>query len=122
MDDPVILLYCYTVQPQGTGLTRPVFVTVMVDIPPVLKKGALRATGVSTEMIPNRSSAGRCEPGDRSGLVGPQNKTEQPVLLGLDVDQVGTAPSGPVGPDIMMDRIQPLGQYRTRRPVGTDSE
>ena len=91
---------CYTeeVQPQGTGLTRPVFVTVMVDSPPVLKKGALRATGVSTEMIPNRSSAGRCEPGDRSGLVGPHNKTEQPVLLGLDVDQVGTAPSGPVGP------------------------
>ena len=118
---------CYTeeVQPQGTGLTRPVFVTVMVDSPPVLKKGALRATGVSTEMIPNRSSAGRCEPVDRSGLVGPQNKTEQPVLLGLDVDQVGTAPSGPVGPDIMMDRIQPVaegpvGQYRTRRPVGTE--
>ena len=64
---------CYTeeVQPQGTGLTRPVFVTVMVDSPPVLKKGALRATGVSTGMIPNRSSAGRCESVDRSGLVGP---------------------------------------------------
>ena len=59
---------------------------------------------------------------DRSGLVGPQNKTEQPVLLGLDVDQVGTAPSGP---DIMMDRIQPVaegpvGQNRTHRPVGTE--
>ena len=38
-------------QPQGTGLTRPVFVTVMVDSTPVLKKGAVRATGVSTEMI-----------------------------------------------------------------------
>ena len=39
---------CYTeeVQPQGTGLTRPVFVTIMVDSPPVLKKRALRATGV----------------------------------------------------------------------------
>ena len=45
---------CYTeeVQSQGTGLTRPVFVTVMADSPPVLKKVALRATGVSTEMIP----------------------------------------------------------------------
>ena len=64
---------CYTkeAQPQETGLDRPVFVTVMVDSTPVLKKGALRATGVSTEMIPNMSSAGRCEPGDRSGLVGP---------------------------------------------------
>ena len=118
---------CYTeeVQPQGTGLTRPVFVTVMVDSPPVLKKGALRAIGISTEMIPNMKSAGRREPVDRSGLVGPQNRTEQSVLLGLDVDHVGTAPSGPVGPDFMMDRIQPVaegpvGQNRTRRPVGTE--
>ena len=104
---------CYTkeVQPQGTGLTR-VFVTVMVDSPPVLKKGALRATGVSTEMIPNMSSAGRCEPEDRSGLVGPQNKTEQPVLLGLVADQSGTAPAGPVGPDIRMDRFQPVVEGR----------
>ena len=114
---------CYTeeIQSQGTGLTRPVFVTVMADSPPVLKKVALRATGVSTEMIPIISSAGRWEPVDRSGLVGPQNKTEQPVLLGLDVDQVGTAPVGPVGPDMMMDRIQPaVGLNSTRRPVGTE--
>ena len=113
------------VRSQGTGLTRPVFVTAMADSPPVLKKGALRATGVSTEMIPIMSSAGRCEPVDRSGLVGPQNKTEQPVLLGLNVDQVGTAPAGPVGADIMMDRIQPVaegpvGLNSTRRPVGTE--
>ena len=107
---------CYTeeVQPQGTGLTRPVFVTVMVDSPPVLKKGAVRATGVSTKMIQIMNSAGRCEPVDRSGLVGPQSKTEQPVLLGLHADQVGNAPAGPVGPDIMMDRIQPVAQG----PVG----
>ena len=86
--------YMKEVQPQGTGLTRPVFVTVMVDSPPVLKKGALRATGVSTERIPIMSSAGRCEPEDRSGLVGPQDKTEQPVLLGSDADQSGTTPAG----------------------------
>ena len=93
---------CYTeeVQPQGTGLTRPVFATVMVDSPPVLKKGAVRATGVSTEMTQIRDSAGRCEPVDRSGLVGPQSKTEQPVLLGLDADRVENAPAGPVGPDM----------------------
>ena len=54
---------CYTeeVQSQGTGLTRPVFVTVMEYSPTVLKKGALRATGVSTDMIPIMSSAGRRE-------------------------------------------------------------
>ena len=112
---------CYTkeVQPQGTGLTRPVFFTVMVDSPPVLKKGALRATGVSTERIPNMISAGRCEPEDQSGLVGPQNKTEQPVLLGSDADQSGTAPAGPVGHDIRMVE-GPVGRNSTHRPVGTE--
>ena len=39
-----------------------------------------------------------------------------------DADQVGTVPAGP---DIIIDRIQPVaegpvGQYSTRRPVGTD--
>ena len=62
------------------------------------------------------NSAGRREP------VDPQNKTEQPVLLGLDADQVGNAPAGPVGPDIMMNRIQPVahgpvGQNNTGHPV-----
>ena len=119
--------FCYTeeVQSQGTGLTRPVFVTAMEYSSPVLEKGAIRAAGVSSEMIPTRSSAGRRKPVDRSGLVGPQNKTDQPVLTGSDEDQVGTVPTGPVGPDIIIDRIQPvaegpLGQFSTRRPVGTD--
>ena len=92
--------YTEEVQSQGTGLTRPVFVTVMEYSPPVLQKGAMRATGVSTEMIQIMDSAGRCEPVDRSGLVGPQSKTEQPVLLGLDADRVENAPAGPVGPDM----------------------
>ena len=105
---------------------------VMVDSPPVLKKGALRATGVSTEMIPNRSSAGRCEPADRSGLVGPHNKTEQPVLLGLDADPVGNTPAGPVGPDMNsagrrepVDRSGLVGpQNKTEQPVllGLDAD
>ena len=117
--------YTEEIHSQRTGLTRPVFVTAMEYSPPVLKKGALRATGVSTEMIPTMSSAGRRKPVDQSGLVGPQNKTEQPVLLGLDADQVGTVPAGPVGPDIIIDRIQPVaegpvGQCSTRHPVGTD--
>ena len=119
--------FCYTeeVQSQGIGLTRPVFVTVMEYSSPVLEKGAIRADGVSSEMIPIRSSAGRRKPVDRSGLVGPQNKTDQPVLTGSDEDQVGTVPTGPVGPDIIIDRIQPVaegpvGQFSTRRPVGTD--
>ena len=119
--------FCYTeeVKSQGTGLTRPVFATVMEYSSPVLKKGAMRAAGVSTEMMPTRSSAGRRKPVDRSGLVGPRNKTDQPVLPVSDADQVGTVPAGPVGPDIIIDRIQPVaegpvGQYSTRRPVGTD--
>ena len=108
-----------------TGLTRPVFVTVMEYSSPVLDKGAIRAAGVSSEMIPTRSSAERRKPVDRSGLVGSQNKTDQPVLTGSDEDQVGTVPTGPVGPDIIIDRIQPVaegpvGQFSTRRPVGTD--
>ena len=70
---------CYTeeVQPQGTGLTRPVFVTIMVDSPPDLKKRALRATGVSTESIPNMNSAGR------RGPVRPGGPTEQDRAAGL---------------------------------------
>ena len=91
-------------------LTRPVFVTVMEDSSPVLEKGAIRAAGVSSEMIPTRSSAGRRKPVDRSGLVGPQNRTDQPVLTGSDEDQVGTVPTGPVGTDIIIDRIQPVAE------------
>ena len=116
--------YCYMeeVQSQVTGLTRPVFITAMEYSSPVLKKGAMRAAGVSTEMMPTRNSAGRRRPVDQSG---PQNKTDQPVLPVSDADQVGTVPAGPVGPDIIIDRIQPVadgpvGQYSTRRPVGTD--
>ena len=103
---------CYTeeVQSQGTGLTKPVFVTVVEYSSPVLKKGAIRAAGVSTEMIPTRSSAGQRKPVDQSGLVGPQNQTDQPVLPGSDADQVGTVPAGPVGPDIIIDRHKPVDQ------------
>ena len=93
---------CYTeeVQSQGIGLTRPVFVTVVEYSSPVLKKGA---------MIPTRSSAGRRKPVDQSGLVGPQNQTDQPVLPNSDADQVGTVPAGQVGPDIIIDRISASG-------------
>ena len=76
-------------------------------------------------MIPTSFSAGRHDPVDQWGLVGPRNKTEQSVLPGLDADEVGTVPVGPVGPDVTVDRIQPVaegpvGQSITRRPVGTD--
>ena len=64
------------VQPQRTGLTRPVFVREMIDSPPVLKSRALRVTSTSTEMIPNINLRGRGEPVNRSGPVGPQ-KTRQ---------------------------------------------
>ena len=80
------------VQTQGTGLPRPVVVTVMVDSQPVPKKRVLRTTGASTEMIPNMNYAGRREPVDRSGQVGPLGTTEQPVLLGLNKDERETLP------------------------------
>ena len=70
-------------------------------------------------------SAGCGEPVERPGLVGPQNRTEQSVFLGLDADQVGHVPASPVDPDVMMYRNQsvtdsPVGQDKTRRPVGTE--
>ena len=70
-------------------------------------------------------SAGRGEPLDRPGLVGPHNRTEQSVFLGLDADQVGHVPASQVDPDVMEYRNQsvtdgPVGQDKTRRPVGTE--
>ena len=113
---------CYTeeVQSQGAGLTRPVFVTVMEYSSPVLKEGAMTAPDISIDMIPTTLSAGRRNPVDQLGLVGPQDKTEQSVLPGSDTKEVGTDPAGPVGPDVTVDQIQPVaegpvGQYS---PVG----
>ena len=80
------------VQPQRTGLTRPVFVTEMIDSPPVLRNRAFRVTSTSAEMIPNINLSGRGEPVNRSGPVGPQSDTEQPVLLGVNTDKGETAP------------------------------
>ena len=108
---------CYTeeVQPQETGLTRPVFVTIMVDSPPDLKKRALRATGVSTETIPNMNSAGRREPVDRSGPLGQLSKTKQPVLLGLNTDERRNESAGPVGPDVnSVGRGEPVNRWAHR--------
>ena len=114
--------YAEEVQSQGAGLTKPVFVTVVEYSSPVLRKGAVIAAGISTEMIPTNLSAGRREPVDQLGLVGPQDKTKQSVLPGSDADEVGTVPTGPVGPDVTVDQIQPVaegpvGQYITRRPA-----
>ena len=105
---------CYTeeVQSQGAGLTKPVFVTVVEYSSPVLRKGATIAAGISTEMIPTNLSAGRREPVDQLGLVGPQDKTKQSVLPGSDADEVGTVPTGPVGPDVTVDQIQPVAEGR----------
>ena len=108
------------VQPQRTGLTRPVFVTEIVDSPPVLKKRALRVTSTSTEMIPNINLRGRGEPVNRSGSVGPQNNTRQPVLLGFNTDKRGNAPTGPVGHYVivagrgeMVDRLDLVGPHNS---------
>ena len=90
-----------------------------------LKEGATTAPGISTEMKPTSLSAGCRRPVDQLGLEGPRDKTEQSVLPAPDTEEVGTDPVGPVGPDVTVDRIQPVavgpvGQYITRRPVGPD--
>ena len=114
------------VQPQRTGLARPVFVTKMIDSPPVLKNRALRVTSTSTEMIPNINLSGRGEPVNRSGPVGPQNNTEQPVLLGFNTDKRGNAPTGLVGPQNNTKQPVLLGVNTDKRgnaptgPVGHD--
>ena len=96
-------------QLQRTGWTRPVFITEIINSPPVLKDGALVDTGTSTEVIPNTDLRGRSEPVNRLGpvgqlvssggrgvmvdrldLVGPYNSTDQSVSPGLDVDQAET--------------------------------
>ena len=51
---------------------------------------------------PDVDSAGRGEPVDRSGPMGPQSNAEQPVLLGLHTDGRGNAPAGPVGHDVIL--------------------
>ena len=69
--------------------------------------------------------AGRGETVEWPGLVGSHNRTEQSVFLGLDVDQVEHVPASTVDPEFMMYRNQPVndgpvGQDKTRRPVGTE--
>ena len=58
--------------------------------------------------------------------MGPQDNTEQPVLLGFNIDKKGTAPTGPVGPQ--SDTEQPVllgvntdkGGNGPNGPVGHD--
>ena len=131
-------------QPRRTGWTRPVFVTEIINSPPILKDGALVATGISTEVIPNTDLRGQSEPVNRSGpvgqlvssdgrgimvdrldLVGPYNSTDQSVFPGLDVNQAEHVPFIRRHPGAMMYHNQrvadgPAGPNRTRRPVGTD--
>ena len=69
--------------------------------------------------------AGRGETVDRPGLVGPQNRTEHCVILGLDAGQVGHVPASTVDPDVVIYRSQsvpddPLGQDKMLRPVETE--
>ena len=109
------------VHPQRTGLARPVFVTEMIDSPPVFKSRALRVTNTSTEMIPNINLSGRGEPVNRSGPVGPQNNTEQPVLLGWNTDKRGTAPTRPVGQQSLLLSVNTDKRVNAPNgPVGHD--
>ena len=66
---------------------------------------------------------------DRSGPVGPQKITEQPVWLGLDADEMENATAGPVSPDVNSDEqrepVDLVGpQIRAEQPVllGLDAD
>ena len=57
---------------------------------------------------------------NRLGPVGPQNNTEQPVLLGFNTDKRGNAPTGPVGHYVilagrgeMVDRPDLVGSHNS---------
>ena len=73
-------------QPQQTGWTRPVFVTEIINSPPILKDDALVATGAYTEMMTNLKYVGQSKPIDRVDQVVSPCTTEQPVSLGLNAD------------------------------------
>ena len=70
---------------------------------------------------PDGNSAGRGEPGDRSGPVGSRSGTDRPVLK----DRGRNAPNCPVGCDVMLagrremvDRPDPVGPHsRTEQSV-----
>ena len=71
-------------------------------------------------MIPNINLRGRGEPVNRSGPVGLQNNTEQPVLLSFNTDKRGNAPTGPVGHYVilagrgeMVDRPDLVGPHNS---------
>ena len=87
------------VQPQGTGLSSPVLVTVMVDSQPIPNKRVLRTTGAPTGMMTNIKYVGRCKPIDRADQVVSTGKTEQPIWLGLNTDARGNASADTGGPD-----------------------
>ena len=50
--------------------------------------------------------------------MGPQNNTEQPVLLGFNTDRRGTAPTGPVGPQSNTEQPVLLGVNTNKRGKG----
>ena len=87
-------------QPLRTGWTRPVFVTEIINSPPILKDDALVATGASTEMMTNIKYVGQSKPIDRADRVVSPGTTEQPVSLGLNADVRVHASADTGGPDV----------------------
>ena len=121
-------------QLQRTGRTDPVFVAEIVNSCPMLRDGALVATGTSTEVIPNTdlreqsepvnrsnrvgqlvSSDGRGVMVDRSDLVGQYNSPDQSAFPGLDVGRVENVSFIRRQPGAMMYQIQPVADGRQAR-------
>ena len=82
---------------------------------PVLGSRASRVSRTSTEVIPDINLV---EPVIRSGLVGHQRDTEQPIMLSVMTNRGTISPPGPVGHDVMLagrmemvDQPDPVGPY-----------
>ena len=98
-------LYTDEVLTQVAGMTRPAVVTIVENSHPVLNDGATIAPRISTEKLLPVVPAGRCSPVDQMGQAGPCDETERSVLSGLETEDRGTDPVGPVGPYVTFDHV-----------------
>ena len=103
------------VQPHRSGQAGRVLITEIMNSFPVLGSGASRVSRTSTEVIPDINLV---EPVIRSGPVGHQRDTEQPIMLSVMTNRGTISPPGPVGHDVMLagrmemvDQPDPVGPY-----------
>ena len=103
------------VQPHRSGQAGRVLITEIMNSFPVLGSGASRVSQTSTEVIPDINLV---EPVIRSGPVGHQRDTKQPIMLSVRTNRGTISPPGPVGHYVMLagrmemvDQPDPVGPY-----------